>query len=140
MVSSAVYIVCHRTLLWFLPCVSICKSKILCVNLQGPQRLRKGQCIEAYRLKIGLYNRSFHGRNRVPKKQSHMTKGHNGLERRTGDRELSWVRIPLRQLRFGTLAILFTPLCQCLSEETLKAVGPFYLVSMPGKVKYSHRG
>ena len=40
----------------------------------------------------------------------------------------SWVRIPLRQLRFGTLAIPFTPLCQCLSEETLKVVGPFYLV------------
>ena len=39
------------------------------------------------------------------------------------------------QLRFGTLAILFTPLCQYLSEETLKAVGPFYLVSMPGEVK-----
>ena len=39
------------------------------------------------------------------------------------------------QLRFGTLAIPFTPLCQCLSEETLKAVGPFYLVSIPGEVK-----
>ena len=36
---------------------------------------------------------------------------------------------------FGTLAIPFTPLCQCLSGETLKAVGPFYLVSMPGEVK-----
>ena len=24
---------------------------------------------------------------------------------------------------------------QCLSEETLKAGGPFYLVSMPGEVK-----
>ena len=35
------------------------------------------------------------------------------------------------QLRFGTLAIQFTPPCQCLSEETLKAVGSFYLVSMP---------
>ena len=33
----------------------------------------------------------------------------------------------LRQLRFGTLAIPFTQLCQCLSQETLKAVGPFYL-------------
>ena len=33
------------------------------------------------------------------------------------------------------LAIPFTTLCQCLSEETLKAVGPFYLVSMPGEVK-----
>ena len=33
------------------------------------------------------------------------------------------------------LAVSFTLLCQCLSEETLKAVGPFYLVSMPGEVK-----
>ena len=41
------------------------------------------------------------------------------------------------QLRFGTLAIPFTPPCQCLSEETVKkAVGPFYLVSMPEEVKY----
>ena len=37
----------------------------------------------------------------------------------------------------GTLAIFFTPLCQCLSEETLKAVGPFYLMS---KSKRSHTG
>ena len=37
--------------------------------------------------------------------------------------------------RFGTLAIPFTLLRQCLSEEILKAVGPFYLVSMPGEVK-----
>ena len=44
--------------------------------------------------------------------------------------------IPLRNtFRFGTLAIPFTPLCQCLSEETLKAVGPFYLMSRPGEVK-----
>ena len=28
----------------------------------------------------------------------------------------------------------------CLSDETLKAVGPFYLVSMPGEVKYPTRG
>ena len=26
-------------------------------------------------------------------------------------------------------------ICRCLSEETLKAGGPFYLVSMPGEVK-----
>ena len=46
------------------------------------------------------------------------------------------VRVPLlKTFRFGTLAIPFTPLCQCLSEETLKAVGPFYLVSTPGEVK-----
>ena len=41
------------------------------------------------------------------------------------------------KLRIGTLAIPFTPLCQCLSEETLKAVGPFYLVS--GGSKKSHQ-
>ena len=54
-----------------------------------------------------------------------------GLERRpaTG---LSIV-FPLRKtFRFGTLAIPFTPFCQCISEDTVKAVGPFYLVSTPG--------
>ena len=29
----------------------------------------------------------------------------------------------------------FTPHCLCLSEETPKAGGPIYLVSMPGEVK-----
>ena len=42
--------------------------------------------------------------------------------------------------RLETLAISFTPLCQCLSEETLKAIGPFYLVSMPGEVKDRTQG
>ena len=28
-----------------------------------------------------------------------------------------------------------SPLCLCLSEETLKTVGHFYLVSVPGEVK-----
>ena len=28
----------------------------------------------------------------------------------------------------------------CLSEDTLKAGGPFYLVSMPGEVKYLTQG
>ena len=28
----------------------------------------------------------------------------------------------------------------CLSDETLKAVGPFYLVSMSGEVKYPTQG
>ena len=37
-----------------------------------------------------------------------------------------------------TLAISFTPLCLCLSEETLKAVGPFYLVSMPVSNRTTH--
>ena len=54
----------------------------------------------------------------------------------TGDRTVRGTGSnPTGQLRFRTLAIPFTPLCQCLSEETLKAVGPFYLVSMPGEVK-----
>ena len=52
----------------------------------------------------------------------------------------SWVRILLAELRSGTLAIPFTPLCQCLSEETLKAVGPFYLVSVSGEVKDPTQG
>ena len=59
----------------------------------------------------------------------------------TGDRTVNGRRVLSRYLlavktfRFGTLAIPFTPPCQCLSDETLKAVGPFYLVSMPGEVK-----
>ena len=40
----------------------------------------------------------------------------------------------------GTLAIPFTPLCQCLSEETLKVVGPFYPVSMLNEVKVPTQG
>ena len=39
-----------------------------------------------------------------------------------------------------TLAISFTSLCQCLSEETLKAVRPFNLVSMSGEVKDPTQG
>ena len=35
---------------------------------------------------------------------------------------------------FG-LSWLISRFCLCLSEETLKAVGPFYLVSMPGEIK-----
>ena len=31
-------------------------------------------------------------------------------------------------------------ICLCLSEETLKAVGHFYLVSMPGEVKDPTQG
>ena len=41
---------------------------------------------------------------------------------------------------FATLAIPFTPLFQCLSDETVKHVGPFYLVSMPARgSKRSHQ-
>ena len=46
----------------------------------------------------------------------------------TGDRTvLAGFESHCGKLRFGTLAIPFTPLCQCLSEETLKAVGPLVL-------------
>ena len=31
-------------------------------------------------------------------------------------------------------------ICLCLSEETIKAVGPFYLVSTPGEVKDPTQG
>ena len=54
----------------------------------------------------------------------------------TGDRTVSaGFESHCGKRRFGTLAIPFTPLCQCLSEETLNTVGRFYLVPMPGEVK-----
>ena len=54
----------------------------------------------------------------------------------TGDRTVdgsSTTSIKKNSLR--NIGIPFTLLCQCLSDETIKAVGPFYLVSMPGEVK-----
>ena len=67
----------------------------------------------------------------------------SGLERWTGDRTVRGSNPTAENFslrNFGNSVcdrIPFTPLCQCecLSEETLKAVGPFYLVSMPGEVK-----
>ena len=54
----------------------------------------------------------------------------------TGDRTIDGSTPTAGEFEFGTLAIPLTLLCQCLSDETLlKAVGPFYLVSMPGEVK-----
>ena len=59
------------------------------------------------------------------------------LERSTGDRRVLDSN-PVAALRSGTLPIPFAQLCQCLLEDTLKA---FYLVAMPGEVKYPpHRG
>ena len=52
------------------------------------------------------------------------------------------VQAPDSHLRFRccTVAVQslgnFTPHCLYLSEETLKATGPFYLVSVPREVKY----
>ena len=44
----------------------------------------------------------------------------------TGDRTVDGSSpTSVKKIRFGTFAIPFTPLCQCLSDETVKAVGPF---------------
>ena len=49
----------------------------------------------------------------------------------------SWVRILLG----ASLRNFGDSVCQCLSEETLKVVGPlYYRVSMPGELNISHRG
>ena len=54
----------------------------------------------------------------------------------TGDRTVDGSSpTSVKTFHLGTLAIPFTPLCQCLSNETVNTVGPFYLVSMPGEVK-----
>ena len=39
---------------------------------------------------------------------------------------------------FGNIS--FALFYQCLSEDTLNAFGPFYLVSMPREVKYPTQG
>ena len=60
----------------------------------------------------------------------------SGLERWTGDRTVEGSNPTSENFllrNFGNSVC--PPLCQCLSEETLTAVGPFYLVSMPGEVK-----
>ena len=66
--------------------------------------------------------------------------GRDGSVDRACDWQSSGRAIESHWDRLETLAISFTPLCQCLSEETLKAVGPFYLVPMPGEVKYPTQG
>ena len=44
-------------------------------------------------------------------------------------------------IRCKTLALYIRDCVSlCLSDETLKAVGPFYLVSMPGEVKDPTQG
>ena len=59
---------------------------------------------------------------------------------RASDFSVEGTGVPTTCCRFKTWANLFTPLCSCLSEETLKAVGPFYLVSMPGEIKDPTQG
>ena len=63
-----------------------------------------------------------------------MGNGGRAVERRTVNRGDGGSITPtavskLRQFRSPHI-------CLCLSEETLKAGGPFYLVSKPGEVKY----
>ena len=55
------------------------------------------------------------------------------LERATDDREVAGSNPNWHCME--TLAISFTRLCQCLSDETLKAIGPFYFVSIREEVK-----
>ena len=42
---------------------------------------------------------------------------------------------PIRDVRLCSWAKHFTTNCRVFSDRTLKIVGPFYLVSMPGEVK-----
>ena len=64
----------------------------------------------------------------------------SGLERTTSDRVVLGLNPAGATSIRNYMAIPFTPLRRCLSEETLKAVGPFYLVSMPGEVKDPTQG
>ena len=66
--------------------------------------------------------------------------GRGGSVVRARDRQSSGRRFESHWDRLETLAISFTPLCQCLSEETLKAVGPLYLVPVPEEVKDPTQG
>ena len=59
-----------------------------------------------------------------------LSRGRSGFAPRTG-------RI---NIRCKILALYITDCVSlCLSDETLKSVGPFYLVYMPGEVKISHQ-
>ena len=58
------------------------------------------------------------------------------LDRATDDRDVASSNATGATMNMGKF---FTPHCVCLSTETSKAVGPFYLVSMPEEVKYATR-
>ena len=58
----------------------------------------------------------------------------------TGDRTIDGSTPTARDFEFGTLAIPLTLLCQCLSDETLKAVGPLILSGVYARgSKISHQ-
>ena len=64
--------------------------------------------------------------------------GGRAVERRTVNREDGGSILPTA---VSKLRQFCSPhICLCLSEEALKAGGPFYLVSMPGEVKYPTQG
>ena len=72
--------------------------------------------------------------------QQHSTRAvEERLECATDDRVVTGSN-PIGPALETLVAISFTPLCLCLSEETLKAVGPFYLVSVPEELKYPTQG
>ena len=60
------------------------------------------------------------------------------LERTTDDRVVAGTNPT--EAAWKLWQFQFTPLSQCLSEEMLKVVGPFYLVSMAGEVKDPTQG
>ena len=63
------------------------------------------------------------------------------LERRTGNGgDLGSNPADSTSLRNISMSIPFTPLYQYISEETLKAICSFYLVSMPGELKLTALG
>ena len=69
---------------------------------------------------------------------TYLGSGGRAVERRTVNRG-DGCSIPptavskLRQFRLPQI-------CLCLSEETLKVGGPFYLVCLPGEIKIPHSG
>ena len=62
-----------------------------------------------------------------------MGSGGRTVQRRTVNRGDSGSIAPTAVLKLRQFRL--PHICLCLSEETLKAGGPFYLVSMPGEVK-----
>ena len=67
-----------------------------------------------------------------------MGSGGRAVERRTVNR---WDDGSIPPTAVSKLRQFRSPhICLCLLEETLKAGGPFYLVSMPGEVKDPTQG
>ena len=56
------------------------------------------------------------------------------MVRATGDWDIGSSRVRIALVPPPNFANFVSPLCQCLSQETLKSIGPFYLVSMPEEV------